>query len=198
MAVTCCITVLFSRMVSELTNDALEGQEVSLVRSCVSISDQVKSSIELFFRLDSVLINNYLDCLQTPRPLPWYQRMIYRVPCTLSILLRVWWTVKWWGMSHDVLLSFHCCLECVQCYVFLEVFLVYEKCYSVLLLVEFDLRTRWKRSSILAKCKGVRRKEIIRRSKGSGPGDVRGTTSTSSEAKGTAEAAGEEAFSLSN
>ena len=71
MAVTCCITVLFSRMVSELTNDALEGQEVSLVRSCVSISDQVKkSSIKPFFRLDSVLINNYLDCLQTPRPLP--------------------------------------------------------------------------------------------------------------------------------
>ena len=70
MAVTCRITVLFSRMVSELTNDALEGQEVSLVRSCVSISDQVKSSIKPFFRLDSVLINNYLDCIQTPRPPP--------------------------------------------------------------------------------------------------------------------------------
>ena len=45
-------------------------------------------------------------------------------------------------MSHDVLLSFHRCLECVQCHVFLDVFLIYEKRYSVLLLVEFDLRTR--------------------------------------------------------
>ena len=65
MAVTCCITFLFSRLLSELTNDALEGQEVSLVRSCVSILDQVKSSIKPFFRLDSVLINNYLDCLDS-------------------------------------------------------------------------------------------------------------------------------------